>query len=55
MRAKASLYVLWAKSLAKAVVVRAKVIEPQPSLTDGRTPIQKRDPGCPATVLCGYV
>ena len=24
MRAKASLYVLWAKSLAKAVVVRAK-------------------------------
>ena len=26
VRAKASLYVLWAKSLAKAVVVRAKVI-----------------------------
>ena len=26
MRATASLYVLWAKSLAKAVVVRAKVI-----------------------------
>ena len=32
-----------------------KLFEPQPSLTDGRTPIQKRDPGCPATVLCGNV
>ena len=28
-----------------------KLFEPQPSLTDGRTPIQKRDPGCPATVF----
>ena len=31
-----------------------KLFEPQPSLTGGRTPIQ-RDPGCPATVLCGNV
>ena len=42
---------LWLKLL----LFGRKLFEPQPSLTDGRTPIQKRDPGCPATVLCGYV
>ena len=42
---------LWLKLL----LFGRKLFEPQPSLTDGGTPIQKRDPGCPATVLCGYV
>jgi len=40
---------------AKPDVVRGKFIIPQPYLTDGRIPIQRREPRAPAKVLCRNV